>query len=104
MNFMKGNIRFEEGWFFVHELNTFRLHLDEPQAGALKVYISKPVQIGVRPEHVFICENNESNRSSDCSLEIIAYENMGNEQFVCLSLGSQTLIVRRLPPGIDRSG
>ena len=97
MNFIKGSIQFEDGWFFVHELNTFRLHLDETQAGALKVYIGKPVQMGVRPEHIFICDNNESGQSPDCSLEIIAYENMGNEQFVYLSLGSQTLIVRRLP-------
>ncbi len=103
MNFMKGNIQFEEGWFFVDELNTFRLHLDEPQTGAWKAYIDKPVQMGVRPEHVLICENNESGKSPDCSLEIIAYENMGNEQFVYLSLGSQTLIVRRPPLGIDRS-
>ena len=36
MNFIKGTIQFEEAWFFVHELNTFRLHLDEAQAGALK--------------------------------------------------------------------
>jgi multiple sugar transport system ATP-binding protein len=97
MNFMKGTIQFEEGWFFVHELNIFRLHLDGPEEAALKLYAGKPVQIGVRPEHVFICEDNESGPPPDCFLEIIAYENMGNEQFVYLTLGSQTLIVRRLP-------
>jgi len=97
MNFIRGTIQFDQGWFFVHELNTFRLHLDEAQTEILKEYADRPVLIGIRPEHLFICENNESCPPADCSLEIIAYENMGNEQFVYLSLGTQTVIVRRLP-------
>jgi ABC-type sugar transport system ATPase subunit len=71
--------------------------LDGTQAQSLNEYIGKPVQIGIRPEHIFICEKKEANPAPDCSLEIIAYENMGNEQFVYLSLGSQTLIVRQPP-------
>src|SRR6201986_3013342 len=55
MNFIKGTIQFEEGWFFVHELKIFRLHLDAPAAETLKTFAGKPLQIGVRPEHIFIC-------------------------------------------------
>src|SRR5438045_3032612 len=36
MNFIRGTIQFEQGPFFVHELNTFRLHLDEALADGLK--------------------------------------------------------------------
>jgi ABC-type sugar transport system ATPase subunit len=97
MNFIKGSIQFQEGYFFVPELNTFRLSLDERQSESLKHYVGKAVLIGIRPEHILISEKNGDEPAPDCSLEIVAYENMGNEQFVYLSLGLQTLIIRRLP-------
>ena len=37
-------------------------------------------QIGIRPEDVFISEND--NTKPDCILKIMAFENMGNEQLV----------------------
>ncbi len=97
MNFIKGSIQFQEGYFFIPELNTFRIGLDERQSASMKSYAGKTVQIGIRPEHVLISEKQEDGPAPDCSLEIMAYENMGNEQFVYLTFGLQTLIVRRLP-------
>jgi multiple sugar transport system ATP-binding protein len=59
-------------------------------------YIGKPLQLGVRPEHILICEENEDCKP-DCSLPVTAYENMGNEQLVYFELGDRPLIVRRSP-------
>ena len=53
--------------------------------------------IGIRPEHIFLCEDDTNVSVADCTLKVSAYENMGNEQLVYLSLNSQTLIVRRTP-------
>ncbi len=58
--------------------------------------MGKLLQLGVRPEHILICEEGEDCKP-DCSLAVSAYENMGNEQLVYFSFGEQTLIVRRTP-------
>ena len=55
------------------------------------------MQIGIRPEHICISEDDSINEKPDCILKILAHENMGNEQLVYLSLGGQTLIARRPP-------
>jgi multiple sugar transport system ATP-binding protein len=97
MNFMKGTIQNQNGYYFVHESNICRFSLGPSIPASVENYVGKVLQIGIRPEHIFISEENDVVTVPDCQLEIMAYENMGNEQFVYLSLGLQTLIVRRLP-------
>jgi multiple sugar transport system ATP-binding protein len=98
MNFMKGTIQCQQGRYtFVHGLKDYPFTLNLVIADSLKGYIGKNIQIGIRPEHILICEETNTGIVPDCSLEIVAYENMGNEQIVYLSLGLQSLIVRRLP-------
>ncbi|HEY4937316.1 MAG TPA: sn-glycerol-3-phosphate ABC transporter ATP-binding protein UgpC [Puia sp.] len=97
MNFMKGTIQNLNGYYFVHESNLCRFNLGTEISASLKSYLGKTLLIGIRPEHIFICEENDIATAIDCKLEIVAFENMGNEQFVYLSAGIQTLIVRRLP-------
>jgi multiple sugar transport system ATP-binding protein len=97
MNFMKGTIQNQNGYYFVHESNLCRFHLGTDIPISLKNCLDKTLLIGIRPEHIFICEENDMVTAPDCKLEIVAFENMGNEQFVYLSAGIQTLIVRRLP-------
>jgi ABC-type sugar transport system ATPase subunit len=60
--------------------------------------------LGIRPENVLICEDNQppSPDTPDYAApphvcEVIAVENMGNEQLIYLSLAGQTVIVRRPP-------
>ncbi len=60
-------------------------------------YIGKRIQIGIRPEHIVLCEDENNSTAPDATLEVTAYENMGNEQLVYLALAAQTLIVRRAP-------
>jgi multiple sugar transport system ATP-binding protein len=97
MNFMKGTIENYNGYSFVHESGLCRFHLGTVILPSLKKYLGKSILIGIRPEHIFICEETDIPKMHDCKLEIVAFENMGNEQFVYLSAGIQTLIVRRLP-------
>ena len=97
MNFMKGTVENDNGYNFVHESGFCSFHLGAEILPSLKKYLGKSLMIGIRPEHIFICEESDIPNSHDCKLEIVAFENMGNEQFVYLSAGIQTLIVRRLP-------
>lgn len=98
MNFLKGSIEKQEGYYFIHESKSCKIFLDAIPA-ALISNNGKPLVIGVRPEHIILSEDEKdsNNRSPDCILEVSAYENMGNEQLVYLSLADQTLIAGRPP-------
>jgi multiple sugar transport system ATP-binding protein len=96
MNFLKGTIQDQNGYYFIHESANCRIFLGDDIPAKVKNHVGRSVQLGVRPEHIFICEEND-NTEPDCKLEVIAYENMGNEQLIYFSLAKQTLIVRRPP-------
>lgn len=93
MNFMKGFIKHENGYLFVHESSDCKIFLGTQIPDSLKIYNDKRIEIGIRPEDIFICEDD--NEKPDCTLKIMAFENMGNEQLVYFSLANQTIIVRR---------
>ncbi len=93
MNFIKGIIKYENGYYFMHSFSDCKIFLGEEISDALKNFNNKPIEIGIRPEDIFICENENDKR--DCTLKIIAFENMGNEQLVYFSLADQTIIARR---------
>jgi multiple sugar transport system ATP-binding protein len=95
MNFLKGRLRFEEKYFFEHETEDCTIYLGTEISSALEKYLNTVIQIGIRPEDIIVSNNFETNY--DCKITTIAYENMGNEQLVYLSLGSQILIARRPP-------
>jgi multiple sugar transport system ATP-binding protein len=92
MNFLKGRIINETGLFFVHETKQCRVLLGKDLEASLGSYINTEVILGIRPENISL-EDEES--LSDCSLEVLAFENMGNEQLIYFSIGSQTIIIRR---------
>ena len=98
MNFLAGSIQ-KQGteYFFTHVSGNCKIPLGASIPGLLQKYIGESLQIGVRPEHIYICENDSDSGIPHCKLKILAYENMGNEQLVYLSLADQTLIVRRTP-------
>jgi multiple sugar transport system ATP-binding protein len=93
MNFIKGFIKHDSGYYFIHEDSGIKFLLGTEIPIALKNHINIPVEIGIRPEDIFISENNID--KPDCNLKIMAFENMGNEQLVYFSLSNQTLIARR---------
>ncbi len=55
---------------------------------------SENITLGIRPEHILITSPCDT-PAHTC--EVIAVENMGNEQLIYLSLDGQTVIVRRPP-------
>ena len=93
MNFLKGYLKFAGKYFFDHEIEECLISFDSEISPALNSFLDKEIVIGIRPEHIYI--TNDHSESTDCRLKVMAKENMGNEQLVYLSLGSQTLIARR---------
>jgi len=102
MNFIDGYLRHEGEYFFTNEMKEidFSLGLEIPEK--LKKYIGRQIQIGIRPEDIFLSEENSG--KPDCKLKVSAYENMGNEQMIYLSLSNQTLIARRPITGFVEIG
>jgi multiple sugar transport system ATP-binding protein len=94
MNFLKGYLRYAGNYFFTHETEKCQISLGEIP-GDLEKYLDKKIIIGIRPEDIIVSKDNSD--SSDCKLKVIAYENMGNEQLVYLSLANQSVIARRPP-------
>jgi multiple sugar transport system ATP-binding protein len=96
MNFLKGTIKKENEYYFINETGSCHISLGLNIPGAIENFINKSVQIGIRPEHIFFCEENDdyNDNKPNCTVNILASENMGNEQLVYLSLDNQTLIVR----------
>lgn len=92
MNFLKGRIIKETGLLFEHESKQCRILLEPGIEASLGSYINTEIILGIRPENISIVEGTAN---ADCSLEVLAFENMGNEQLIYLSIGSQTIIVRR---------
>ena len=97
MNFLSGTIKKDEGYFFIPVSGNYQLGLGDILYPGLEKYAGKQIQIGVRPEHVIVCKENENKSIPDCILDIIAYENMGNEQLVYFSVAGQVLIARGEP-------
>lgn len=101
MNFLKGTLSHDGKYYFTNETGECRIILGDKISSFLHVQVDKQVQLGIRPEHIHVSENNEA---SDCLLKVIAYENMGNEQLIYLAMGKQTLIARRPPAGLVEIG
>ena len=93
MNFLKGTIQNNNGYYFKHDTSDCTFLLGSEIAESLNNHINKPIEIGIRPEDIFV--NEDEHNKPDCTLKIVAFENMGNEQLVYFSLANQTIIVRR---------
>jgi multiple sugar transport system ATP-binding protein len=97
MNFLSGTIKKDDGYFFIPVSGNYQLGLGDILSPGLEKYAGKQIQIGIRPEHVIVCKDNENKSIPDCILDITAYENMGNEQLVYFSVAGQVLIARGEP-------
>ena len=97
MNFLRGSIQQTGQYYFMDESGNCKICLGATLSPALKHYIGGKVQIGIRPEDICLFDEDVNKSKSDCTLTVMAYENMGNEQLIYLSLAQQTLIARRPP-------
>ena len=97
INFIKGVIKKNNGYYFIHEGSASNIFLGTDIPSSLKNYVDKTLQLGIRPEDIVICETDNATNKPDCHLPVLAYENMGNEQLVYFSLTGQTIIARCQP-------
>jgi multiple sugar transport system ATP-binding protein len=95
MNFLKGYLQHEGNYFFAHENEECNISLGSKISIELEKYLDKQIQIGIRPEDILV--SGDDGAKCDCKVKVLAYENMGNEQLVYLSLANHTLIARRPP-------
>src|SRR5665213_1846904 len=92
MNFIDGSIKYEEKKFYTKNGEPlFSLGNFVPKE--IEKIKGKPITIGIRPENILV--NSDNGNEFDCRLKVTAFENMGNEQIIYLSLGAQILIARR---------
>ena len=94
MNFIKGNLKKKEGYFFLEASPGCTIPLGSEVPAPLANMAGNELEIGIRPENIVISEQKDS-RHAESIFEVMAYENMGNEQLVYLSLNDQILIARR---------
>jgi multiple sugar transport system ATP-binding protein len=94
MNFIKGVLKKKEDYFSLEASPGCTILLGSGIPGLLKDRIGDELEIGIRPENIIISEQKNPG-TGESILEVMAYENMGNEQLVYLLLNDQTLIARR---------
>jgi multiple sugar transport system ATP-binding protein len=93
MNILKGSLRHQAPcYYFIDESETFKINLGSEVSDSLKYYANQKIQVGVRPEDILLADRVHTPRAH---LDVLAYENMGNEQLVYLSVDGGTLIARR---------
>lgn len=94
MNFIRGKLIKDEDHFFIEVSPAYKIHLCSQIPDAIKSRMGDELEIGIRPENIII---SEKKITGDCDTvaEVMAYENMGNEQLVYLTLKDQTIIARR---------
>lgn len=94
MNIVAGTLRYEApDYYFFGEKEVFKINLGNTVSDDLKRYTGQKIQLGVRPEDVSLSSNVNKPQAY---LNVLAYENMGNEQLVYLTSGDSTLIARNV--------
>jgi len=94
MNFIKGILRKKENYYFLEASSDCTILLGAEVPSLFKSRVDEELEIGIRPENIIISLQKNA-AAAENILKVIAYENMGNEQLVYLSLNDQTLIARR---------
>jgi multiple sugar transport system ATP-binding protein len=94
MNFIKGILSKKGNDFFMEASPGCTISLGPGIPAVFKSRIGDEVEIGIRPENIVISEVKDP-AIDGIPLQVLAYENMGNEQLVYLTLEDQTLIARR---------
>jgi multiple sugar transport system ATP-binding protein len=94
MNFIKGILTKKEDYFILKASPDCTILLGSEIPGPVKNRVGDELEIGIRPENIII-SNPKENGTGGSILEVMAYENMGNEQLIYLSLNNYTLIARR---------
>jgi len=103
MNFIKGTLQKIEETFFIEPASGCGIPLSAQIPAAVQDKIGEEIEIGIRPENIILSQQ-KSGRIQECMQEVMAIENMGNEQLIYLSMQNQTLIARRASQEIIEIG
>ncbi len=94
MNFVKVNLRLENGRVFADE-GSFKIELTPQQAETLRSYVGKDAIFGVRPEDLIYTETAEKQNNIISKVEVV--EPLGAEIHLWVST-KNTQIVAKVPP------
>jgi multiple sugar transport system ATP-binding protein len=94
MNFVEGNFLSEQGGLFF-QAEGFKLKIPEEKAAKLKSYTEKRVIFGIRPADLPEAPCSVPGETIDVVVEVM--EPLGNEVFLDVKAGDQSLIARADP-------
>ncbi len=94
MNFIKGFLKKIDNNFFIEVAEDIKIHLGSEIPGSFHGKTGNEFEIGIRPENIIISKQNVAG-NYNVGLQVMAFENMGNEQLVYLTFKDQTIIARR---------
>ncbi len=92
MNFIKGKLVKKEENYGLEIDTDFFVSLGNGVPATVENKIGEWTEIGIRPEHIAI-SSSQTNRSFP--VEVVAYENMGNEQLIYVSFLNHTMVIRK---------
>ncbi|MGA1869525.1 MAG: ABC transporter ATP-binding protein [bacterium] len=95
INIFKGYIISQNG-SLLFETEGMRVRLPNDRNKILQPYIDKEIEMGIRPEHIFI-EEGDSPRTNQINAEITLVELMGNEKIIHANYARNTIVVRAHP-------
>ena len=94
MNFIKGVLKRIDDSFFLETYQNYSIFIGDEIPAVIKEKIGNEIEIGIRPENISVSYQAIKNIGKNIA-EVSAFENMGNEQLIYLSLNDQSLIARR---------
>ena len=103
MNFIKGTLQKIAGTYYIEPSAGCIISLGTYLPAEAENRMGQEIEIGIRPENI-ILYNNGNFHDKECLLEVMAFENMGNEQLVYLSIQSQNIIIRRVSKDVIKIG
>jgi multiple sugar transport system ATP-binding protein len=101
MNFITGRLKGVENVFYLNDDKPL-LKIGDFFPKQIEHNTDSNITIGIRPENILV--DTTKPETADCQLKVSAFENMGNEQIIYLSLENQVLIARRPAANIVEIG
>lgn len=94
MNFIKGILGKDGNDFFLERSLDCKISLGTDVPLRTQSKVGQEIEIGVRPENI-VLSTYQHYKPAGCLLEVMAFENMGNEQLIYLFLQNERIIARR---------
>ncbi len=94
MNFIKGILGKDSNDFFLERSLDCKISLGTDVPTSIQSKVGQEIEIGIRPENI-VLSTYQHYKPAGCLLEVMAFENMGNEQLIYLFLQNEKIIARR---------